>query len=180
MNINDLAMGIDLSRFNTSADGKKKVDFDVIKASTDPIVRFVAMRSGISWGYTDAWFQFYFQECGRVGLPRAPYHVVYFGESAQSQMDHFFRILGAEHNPVHDRLVIDLEVAGGNSRLQCTDTTLQCMQIIKSRTGRTPVCYSRASWVNEHLFASWFPAETDWWLGTGPVEIALATVHSGI
>ena len=164
MNINDLAMGIDLSRFNTSEDGKKKVDFDIIKASVNPIVRYVAMRSGICWGYTDAWFQYYFQECKRVGLPRAPYHVIYFGESPLAQMDNFYRILGAGHDEIHDRLVLDLEVAGSNSRLACTDTTLKCMQILKSRTGRNPILYSRAGWVNEHLYSSWFPADTDWWL----------------
>ena len=46
------AFGIDISRWNTSADGKKKVNFDTI-AAHHPEVSFIAMRSGVSWGYQD-------------------------------------------------------------------------------------------------------------------------------
>ncbi len=41
----DFAFGIDLSRYNTSPDGKTKVDFDVI-AAHEPEVVFIAMGRG--------------------------------------------------------------------------------------------------------------------------------------
>jgi len=50
MELEDYAFGIDLSRYNTSADGKKKVNFDEIACSPMD-VSFIAMRAGVSWGY---------------------------------------------------------------------------------------------------------------------------------
>ncbi len=51
----NLAFGIDLSRYNTSADGKVKVDFDII-AAHQPEVAFIAVGAGVSWGYRTPWF----------------------------------------------------------------------------------------------------------------------------
>ena len=44
--------GIDLSRYNVSADLKKWPNFDLIGQHV-PRVSFVAMRAGVSWGYHD-------------------------------------------------------------------------------------------------------------------------------
>ena len=75
-------------------------------------------------------------------------------------MDSLFR---ANFNE-HDRIALDCEVAGGNSKSTITNITLQCMNIIKQRTGRYPIIYSRASWVNPYLDVTALPSETDWWL----------------
>jgi GH25 family lysozyme M1 (1,4-beta-N-acetylmuramidase) len=154
-------LGIDLSRYNTSADGKVKVDFDAFKAAG---VSYVACRAGISWGYADAWFAYYWSELKRVQIPRLAYHVIYFGESPEKQVDNLFRIIGPDFDPLHDRIVLDLEVAGTNTKLECTYTTKKAMEIVRARTDRYPILYSRASWVNEHLYAGSLPVSTDWWL----------------
>ena len=39
----------------------KNVNFDTI-AAHDPFVSFIGIRVGISWGYQDPWFNFYFSE----------------------------------------------------------------------------------------------------------------------
>ena len=157
------AFGIDVSRFDNSADGSKLMDFEVVKAHTDPPVSFIAVRSGISWGYTDARFARSWSECKRIGVCRAAYHVIYFGESAQAQADHFMNIVTQDFDPEHDRLVLDLEVAGSNSKYQCTQTTKSLLNILKARTGLYPICYSRTGWVNEHLEVRDLPV-VDWWL----------------
>jgi GH25 family lysozyme M1 (1,4-beta-N-acetylmuramidase) len=155
-----MTLGLDLSRFNYSADGSIQVDFDAIKNNPEK-VEFVAVRSGISWGYADAWFARSWSELKRVDIPRMAYHVFYFGESPQAQVDNMFRIIGDYDE--HDRFVIDLEVAGTNSKAHCTATTKVVLEIIKARTGRYPICYSRAGWVNDNLYANQLPV-VDWWL----------------
>ncbi len=157
----DFAFGIDLSRYNTSPDGKTKVDFDVI-AAHEPEVVFIAMRAGISWGYQDPWFAFYFQEAGRIGRARLAYHVLYPGEAAQAQMDNFFRILG-EADLGRTPLVLDLELDHGQSVSRITGVTAEACRIIQTRTGRTPVLYSRAGWVNQFLRVADLPP-VHWWL----------------
>ncbi len=156
-----LAFGIDLSKFNTSADGKKKVDFDLIAAHL-PRVEFIAMRAGISWAYQDPWFNFYFAEGQRIGRVLMPYHVLYPGENPITQMDNFFRILG-DINFKITPLVLDLELDHGQSVSTITKTTAQCVDLIFKRTGRVPIIYSRASWVNQFLQVADLPL-TFWWL----------------
>jgi lysozyme len=157
----NLAFGIDLSRYNTSSDGKKKVDFDVI-AAHDPEVTFIAMRAGISWGYQDPWFAFYFQEAARINRARLAYHVLYPGESPELQMDNFFRVLGdVDFSQVP--LVLDLELDHGQSKARITYCTVQSVTLIQNRTGRTPILYSRAGWVNQFLRVADLPP-VHWWL----------------
>lgn len=152
--LNDYPVGIDISMYQYSADGRKKPDFTKIKQTTE----FVAVRYGISWGYVDPWFAYSWENLS--GHRRIAYHVLYFNEPAQKQMDSLFR---ANFNE-HDRIALDCEVAGGNSKSTITNITLQCMNIIKQRTGRYPIIYSRASWVNPYLDVTALPSETDWWL----------------
>ncbi len=153
--------GIDLSRYNTSPDGKVKVDFDVI-AAHQPEVAFIAMRAGISWGYQDPWFQYYFQEAGRIGRVRMAYHVLYPGESAERQMDNLFRILG-DADLSQTPIVLDLELDHGQSVSRITACTVESLNLIQNRTGRMPIIYSRAGWVNQYLRVGDLPP-VDWWL----------------
>ncbi len=155
------AFGIDLSVYNGSADGKRKPDFDRI-AAHQPRVEFIALRAGQSWGYRDPAFAFYLQEAKRVGLCVLPYHVVFPAESAARQMDAFLGILeGEDLNRL--RLVLDMELEHGQSRRRITDTLNACLDILLEETGRYPIVYSRASWVDAYLATADLP-ELDWWL----------------
>lgn len=157
----ELAFGIDLSRYNTSADGKTQVDFDQI-AAHQPRVAFIAMRAGISWGYQDPWFSTYFAGAGRIGRARLAYHVLFPGESAEAQMDNFFRILG-DADLSRIPLVLDLELDHGYSAARITDATVKACRIMQTRSGRTPVLYSRAGWVDQYLRVADLPP-VHWWL----------------
>lgn len=157
----NFAFGIDLSKYNTSPDGRCKPDFNVI-AAHQPEVVFIAMRAGISWGYQDPWFNYYFQEVTRIGRVRMAYHVLYPGEPASAQMDNFFRILGAlDFSRVP--LVLDLELHHNQPVSTITQCTANSIRIITQRTGKIPFIYSRASWVNQYLKVSALPP-VYWWL----------------
>lgn len=153
--------GIDLSQHNASWDGKRMPDFDQIKAH-QPIVRFIAMRTGISWGYRDSMFERYFAEASRIGCCILPYHVFYPSADAVRQMEAFLTILqGVDLDRV--RLVLDLELEQGKTKLQITNKVEECLRFLKASTGRYPILYSRALWVNDHLEVEDLP-EVDWWL----------------
>ena len=148
------AFGIDISKWNIK--DNKTPDWSQVKASCN----FIAIRSGVSWGYTDPWFTHNWQ--GAQGMCRTAYHVIYFGEDATKQMDAMFKIVQPA-DWKHDRLVLDLEVAADNSKAKITSTTRDCMNIIRSRTGMYPILYSRASWVNQYLDVGGID-DADWWL----------------
>ena len=61
------------------------------------------------------------------------------------------------------RLVLDLDLDHGLSKTQITASVLACVRILEERTGRLPIVYSRATWVDAHLFVSDLP-DLDWWL----------------
>ena len=135
-----------------------------MKAHNEEVV-FIAARAGVCWGYKDPQFDYYWSEMARIQVCRMAYLVVYFGESAISQMDALFKIVEGKANWTHDRLVLDLEVAGINTRERITSTTQKCLDICKARTGLYPICYSRASWVDTYLKIEQLP-RLDWWLAT--------------
>ncbi len=162
MTNSNLAFGIDLSRWNTSADGKEKVNFDTI-AARDPEVSFIAMRSGVSWGYADPWFPYYMSEAQRINRVRFVYHVLFPSENPTTQMDNFFKILGDDIDFTKVPLVLDLELDQGQTLRRITDTTVKALKILISRTGHSPFIYSRASWVNKFLKVSDLPP-VYWWL----------------
>ena len=148
-----LPFGIDISSYQFSKDGSQKPNFDVINARC----KFVAVRAGISWGYIDRWFSYSWQN---IVVPRLAYHVVYPAENAIRQMDHFLNIVRPTSK---DRLVLDMELDHGQSKEKITETLLQCLVYIRENTGRYPVVYSRADWVNRFLYVSQLP-DLDWWL----------------
>lgn len=162
--VDQRAFGIDISKYQSSPDGSVRMNFDKVANYKTPI-SFIAARAGVSWGYRDPMFDFYWSEMARIKVCRMAYFVVYFGESATSQMDALFRIMEGKTNWRHDRLALDLEVAGINPPERITATTAKCLEIIKYRTGRYPIVYSRASWVNENMRVMDLP-KLDWWLAT--------------
>jgi hypothetical protein len=79
--------GVDLSQHNASWDGERIPDFDQFKQHS-PEVQFVAMRTGVSWGYRDTSFPVIFvKHCGLV--VHFTLHVLYPSADAIRQMDAF-------------------------------------------------------------------------------------------
>lgn len=155
------AFGIDVSKYQSSQDGSNKMNFDKVAAHKTP-VSFVVARVGVSWSYQDPMFDYYWTEMARINVCRMAYFVPHFGESASAQMEALFKRLDGKVNWKHDRLCLDLEVAGINPRELITATTLKCLDITKARTGRYPAIYSRANWLNSYVDLSALP-KLDYW-----------------
>lgn len=154
-----LPFGIDISKYQASGDMKQLPDWAKMRANTD----FVALRAGISWGYEDPLFS-----TGWNALQahcRMAYHVLYPSQDGVRQADWFWDIVSrAGFDTAHDRLVVDVELDQGCTKAQITTALLAYMARILYLSGRNPVIYSRASWINAHVDVSGLPALTEWWL----------------
>lgn len=155
--MDEKAFGIDISSYQYG--DNKLVDFD--RMNTGGKVKFVACRASISWGYTDKWFARNWSELRRIDMPRLAYHVVYFEEDAKKQAEHFLRLADLRDG---EKLVLDLELDHGLKRAAITETTVAMIEAIKSATGRMPILYSRALWINEFLIQEELPREIELWL----------------
>jgi len=143
----DYPIGVDVSKYQGD------INFDVLNNKAE----FIGIRATVSWGYVDPKFQ---RNWTLARLPRLAYHVIYPGEDARRQTDHFLSIVKPGE---HDRLVLDMELDHGYNKTRITDTLEMCLVKIWDETGRYPVIYSRASWVNQFLDVSRLP-KLDWWL----------------
>lgn len=157
----EYAFGIDLSRYNASADLKRWPDFEAI-ANHLPKIEFIGLRSGQSWGYADPSFKRFFREAEARDLCILPYHVIFPGEPALKQIDAFLRILdGIDLEKL--RLVLDMELDHGQTRASITNMLICCLEQLKIETGRYPIIYTRAAWADRHLLTGQLPV-VDWWL----------------
>jgi GH25 family lysozyme M1 (1,4-beta-N-acetylmuramidase) len=151
----DYPFGVDISKWQGTN------DFAKMKANTS----FVFVKATESWGYTDP--KFYANWQGLIGHNRGAYCYVYPESDPLRQANHLIDIVqqvGADWK--YDRLVLDLERSGhGLSRTEVTRRVLVIMEKIKEVTGRYPILYSRASWVNSNMFIN-DPrlTDADWWL----------------
>lgn len=125
------------------------INFDELDEN-HPEALFAGIRAGISWGYTDKWFSRNWAELKRIRRKRTAYHVLYPGENATRQMDHFFRILGDDIGELP--LTEDVELDHSQSKRTITNRVIECARIIELHTGRLPFLYSRTSWLIEHTY----------------------------
>ncbi|HMD87773.1 MAG TPA: glycoside hydrolase family 25 protein [Anaerolineaceae bacterium] len=149
----NLPFGIDVSVYDGT------VNWDVVAAHSIPQVVFAGTRATVSWGYIDPQFSRNWSEAKRVSaarmargsLPiyRCAYHVVYPGEDAVRQIDHFMSVVGADHGELP--LVLDVELDQGLGHSAIADKVLACIQELARKAGRIPNIYSRALWVDEFI-----------------------------
>ena len=136
------------------------VNFDVAKANG---VLGMAARAGISYGYTDPWFETNWNGAGQVGMYRTSYHVIYPDQDIVKQADNWYRI-----HPVLEDIprVIDLELDQNQSANKIADQTWGMSEIVLARDGKRPILYSRYLIINQWL-QSWTETmlnEHYWWL----------------
>ncbi len=157
----EFAFGIDLSRYNASADLTQTPAFDQI-SDHNPAVDFIAIRAGVSWGYRVPMFRNFYEQAQAANACVLPYHVLYPGEPALKQVNSFLKILdGINLDQV--RLVLDVELEHGQTRAVITNTLLTSLELLRQETGRFPIVYSRAMWVDANLRVAELP-RVDWWL----------------
>ena len=150
-----LPFGIDISKHQGDNNYTK------IKSTTE----YVFIKATESWAYVDPKFNANWQ--GLLGHNRGAYSYVYIGEDPLRQANHLINtVTKAGVNWQYDRLVLDLEKGGhGLSKTEVSRRVLIMMERIKEVTGRYPILYSRASWVNENMLIN-DPRliNADWWL----------------
>jgi len=155
------AFGIDLSKYQCShGNDSKLVDFDAMLRHTEK-VSFIFAKATESYGYTDPRYGYYKREALRVGIPLGSYHYSYPAVSWKLQMDAFLNVVkpGA-----HDRLVLDMENHMGLSKKQVTDWLIGALEYLKEKTGRYPIVYSRAQWLDTYVEVARLPKNLDYWL----------------
>jgi len=153
--MSDLPFGVDISKWNGVNDHTK------MRANTT----YVFVKATESWGYTDPKFRENWQ--GLIGHNRGAYSYVWLSDDPIRQANHLCDIVtqaGVDWR--YDRLVLDLEKSGhGLSKAEVSRRVLVMMERIREITGRYPVLYSRASWVNDNMLIN-DPRliNADWWL----------------
>lgn len=122
-----------------------EVDFNV---AINVGVKGMVARAGISYGYTDPWFQTNWDGAGRVGMYRSGYHVLYPSMNVKEQAENWFRIM-----PEIDVIprVIDLEL--GQNQLWSTigNKTKEMSNRVLEHDGIRPIIYSRYRLIDQWL-----------------------------
>ena len=154
-----LPFGVDISSYQGA-----NINYDLMKQKT----KFVAVRAGISWGFEDPVFAQSWQAL--KGHNRIAYHVVYPSQDAIRQADWCLDIINrAGVDWRFDRIALDLELDQSQTRARITQVTLDMMERLKSATGRYPLLYSRASWVDTYMTVKDDRLKLgDWWLANYP------------
>lgn len=147
--------GIDISSYQGA-----NINYDLMKQKT----KFVAVRAGISWGFEDPVFAQSWQAL--KGHNRIAYHVVYPSQDAIRQSDWCLDIINrAGVDWRFDRIALDLELDQSQTRARITQVTLDMMEYLRGVTGRYPLLYSRASWVDAYMTIKDDRLKLgDWWL----------------
>lgn len=150
--------GIDLSQWQSKPNEGRYMDMSKLKGHTEP-VSFVFIRA--SYGmYKDPTHGYHENELSRLGIPNGSYHYGLPAYSASLQVDHFLSIAPPKEGR---RWVLDLEAHQELNKARITNWTLEFIELMKERTGRYPLIYSRTSWINPYLDVSMLP-KLDYWL----------------
>ena len=168
--MSDLPFGVDISSYQG-----RSIDYTLMKQNT----KFVAVRAGISWGYEDPVFAQSWQAL--KGHNRIAYHVLYPSQDVTKQTDWLFDMLSrVGFDAETDRIAIDIELWQGQTPQRVTEATTQMYDQITQRTGRKPIIYSAAWFVNPRMVVTPKLAAADWWLANYPPKgSAPGTEHPG-
>jgi hypothetical protein len=132
--------GIDQSRY------QGPMDFGKLAAYQWPKVDFVIARTGISWGYKDAWFREFWKQYKRLGIPRAAYHVLYPKENIAEQVRNCSEQFEGK---VFDGEVIvpDIELVHDATRKQLSEATYEFTNRLRDWAKKPVLIYTRFSFI---------------------------------
>lgn len=153
----DYPFGIDISFYQEDVNFNKMM-------SADPAPEFIAIRAGQGNYGIDPRFASNWEEARKRGLPRIAYYVLEFGLPGKLQAELFYdMVITNRFDPERDRLCLDVEVNRTYNRTTITAVTLEAINRLKTLTGKLPIIYSRASWVDQYLNVNALP-NVEWWL----------------
>jgi len=142
-----------------------------------PPIRFIACRTGISWGYKDKFFGLYWQAAKDfLPVPRFAYHVLYPDQDISRQMDNVIGCFpGGKFDG--DAFVNDLELHRDCSPAKISAAAMAFTERLKEWCKKPVFIYSRHYFVKDYMdykstvYANWLK-EQKWWMawytGTNP------------
>lgn len=148
----DKPFGIDFY----SGDGN--MNLEIVKQSP---VKFVAIRCGISWGYTDSRFHENWRKFNGA-FPRTAYHVLYPGEDPTRQAEAQIKILGKDPGEFPPSL--DVELDHGQSKYTITKAINKYAERIFKEYSYFPIMYSRATWIDAFTELGSWRNQYWWWI----------------
>lgn len=149
---------------------QKMIDFQKMKAPDGfPKIQFLAMRTGISWGYVDSYFDTYWQAAKSIlSIPRLAYHVMYPREDIKRQVDNM-----KKHFPGGvfdgDAVVNDMELVHDATRAQISAACYEFTNRLQDWSKKPVFIYTRFSFVHDYMdywsskYAEWMEYQL-WWM----------------
>ena len=148
--------GIDVSKWQASQDGTKRMDWQKAKSAG---IEFAFCRATYGAYYVDEQFAYNWSEMKRLPILRGAYHY-YLPTHPLSQIQMFVDLVEPQAG---ERLVLDFEYSGNLPKDVLTVKVGDALELVKRLTGQYPIGYSRASWMNANLLMGAIP-NIDWWL----------------
>jgi lysozyme len=145
--------GIDVSRWQA------EIDWPRVAAGG---YRFAIIRASVGNYYTDPRFYENWRGASDAGLLVSAYHVVKPNQSAESQIARLFEVL--EGRTPDLPLVMDVEVADGQTKETITNLIRECGQRIQQQEGRRPIIYTGKWFWEPNVFHSSEWAQYDLWI----------------
>ena len=158
--------GLDQSRYQCP------MNFDKLAAYQWPKVDFIVARTGISWGYKDAWFKEFWKNYKRLGIPRGAYHVLYPKESITEQVRNCKEQFDGG---IFDGSVIvnDVELVHETGRSQLSEAVYEFTNRLRDWAKKPVIVYSRFSFITAYMdytsskYVDFFQ-KTLWWMAQYP------------
>ena len=135
---------------------------------------FAFIRATSSTGYVDPKFAEHWEGAREAGFLRGAYHYLFAGLDAKPQADHFLKTVGTDKGELPP--VVDLEDAFNDDvpNRKIISTCKAFLDIVGPAFGRTPIIYSRKTYLDVHLTsfgrAPGWAKDYDLWLAQYPFE----------
>ena len=138
----NLVHGVDVSYW------EPKVDWRSLRAQG---FRFALIRATSGTGYVDPKFSEHWAGAGAAGILRGAYHYLFGGEDARKQAELFIDTVGADKGELPP--IVDLEDKFNENvpNRKLMQTCKAFLDIIEPAFGRTPMVYSRKTYLEPHV-----------------------------
>lgn len=148
--------GIDISSWQGEMDWK-------VVANHTPRVEFIIIRGGCGGYFADPRFAANWAGAKSIGRLRGVYIYMYPDQSVAVHMENLFKLFPSGYDG-EIPITLDYEADKGMSKQAILDHITQCAKVVKSRTGRDPLLYSRASWIHAFTPPGDWRNKFYWWL----------------